>query len=61
MFLFPMNFLIFFGICPVRKLEKYTILFSFTYKAIQWVPIDCYSSIFVTYALPFILRKLFLE
>ena len=59
--LFPMNFQISFGIYSTPKLSKYIMLFSFTYKAIQWVPIDLYSSRFITYAPSFILGKLFLE
>ena len=53
-----MNFLIFFGICSTPKLSKLTILFAFTYKVIQWVPIDSYSSRFISYAPSFILGKL---
>ena len=30
-----MNFLISFGICSTPKLSEYTILFAFTYKAIN--------------------------
>ena len=36
-FLFPMNFLICFGICSTPRLSKYVIFLAFTYKAIQWV------------------------
>ena len=60
-FLFPMNFLISFTICSTPKLSKYTMLFAFTYNAVQWAPIDSYSSRFSPYALSFILGKLFLE
>ena len=34
-FLFPINFLISFGICLTPKLSKYGIFSAFTYKAIQ--------------------------
>ena len=37
------------------------MLFTFTYKAIQWVPIDLKSSRFITDAPSFILGKLFLD
>ena len=55
-----MNFLFFFGICSTPKLSKYIILLPFTYKTIQWVPTDLNSSRFITYALSFVLGKLFL-
>ena len=60
-FLFPMNFLISFGMCSTPKLSKYLMLLPFTYKAIQSGPIDSYSSRFITYAPSLILGKLFLE
>ena len=56
-----MNFLITFGICSTLKLSKYVTFLAFTYKAIQSVPIDSYSSRFVAYTSSFILDKLFLE
>ena len=56
-----MAFSISFGICSTPKLSKYVPFLAFTYKAIQWVPIDLYSSRFITYATSFILGKLFLE
>ena len=56
-----MNFLVSFGICSSPKLSKYITLLPFTYKAIQRVPIDLYSSRFITYNQSFILGKLFLE
>ena len=59
--LFPMNFLISFGMCLTPKLSKYVIFLAFTYKAMQWVPIDSYLSRSITYAPSFILGKLFLE
>ena len=56
-----MNFLISFGICSTPKLSKYATSLSLTYKAIQCVPIDSYSSRFIIYAPSFILDKLFLD
>ena len=47
-----MNFLISFGICSNPKLSKYVKLLAFTYKEIQRVPIDSYSSRFIRYAHP---------
>ena len=47
-FLIPMIFLIFYWIFPTPKLSKYIKLKPFTYKATQWVPIDLYSSRFIT-------------
>ena len=44
-----MNFLVSLGICSTPRLSKYTILFAFMYKAIQWVPIDSFSSRFIVY------------
>ena len=59
MFLFAINFLIAFGICSTSELSNLSL--SLAYKAIQWVPIDSYSSRFIAYAPSFILDKLFLE
>ena len=56
-----MNYLISFGICSTPKLWKYVTFLLFTYKAIQWVPIDSYSLRVSIYAPSFILGKLFLE
>ena len=56
-----MNFLISFGIYSTPKLSKYVSSSAFTYNAIQWVPVDSYSSRFIIYAQSFILDKLFLE
>ena len=47
-FLFPMNFLISFGICSSPKLSKNITLLPFTYKAIQFVPTDLNSSRLIT-------------
>ena len=33
----------FFGISSTPKLSKYVTFLVFTYKTIQWVPIDSYS------------------
>ena len=60
-FLFPMIFLFFFGICSTLKLSKYITFSAFTYNAIQWVPIGSYWSRSIIYAPSFILDKLFLE
>ena len=60
-FLFPMKFLISFEICSTPKLSKYITFLAFTYKPIQWVPIDSYPSGFITYAPSLILEKIFLE
>ena len=64
-----MNLLICFETCPTPKLLKHVRLLAFTYKAIQLVPIDSYSSRSIIYTntpLPpfrpsFILDKLFIE
>ena len=56
-----MNFFISYGICSTPRLSKYTILFAFMYKAIQWVPIDSYSSRFIADIPTLILGELFLE
>ena len=59
-----MKFLLSFEICSTPKLPKHTTLFKFTYKATQRFPIDLsyiFISRFKTYALSFILGKLFLE
>ena len=50
-----------YGICSTPKLSKYVTFLEFTHKAIQWVPIDSYSSRFIIYAPSFIFDKLFLE
>ena len=53
--------------CLTPKLSKYvalqdaSTLSPFTYKAVQGVSSDLYSSGFITYASSFILGKLFLE
>ena len=60
-FLFPMNFLISFEICSTPKRWKYVTFVALTYKAIQRVSIDSYSSRFIIYAPSYILEKLFLE
>ena len=39
----------------VLKLSKYVTLSSLTYNASQWVPVNLYSSRFITYAPSFIL------
>ena len=54
-----MNFLCSFGIYSTPKLSNYVLFSAFTYKAVQCVPIDSYSSRFIIYA-P-ILDNLFLE
>ena len=59
-FLFPLSFLVSFGICPTLKLSKYITLLPFTYKSIQWVPIDLNSSECITKTTPFIFHKSFL-
>ena len=41
-FLFPMNFVITFGICSTPKLSKHVTFLTLTYKGRQWVPIDSY-------------------
>ena len=56
-----MNFLISFEMCSTSKLSKYIILLQFTYKVIQWVPIDLKPSRFITYVPSLILGKFFLE
>ena len=60
-FLFPMIFLICFGIYPTPKLSKYAAFLGFTNNAIQRVLIVSYSLRFYIYAAFFILDKLFLE
>ena len=60
-FLFPMNVLISFGIFSTPNLSKYIPLLLLTYEAIQWAPIDSYSSRFIINAPSFILDTLFLE
>ena len=56
-----MNFIVSFGIYSTPNLIKYAALISWTYKAIQWVPIDLYSSRFVINGQSFILGKIFFE
>ena len=46
-----MNFIISFGICSTPELSKCVTFLAFTCNAIQWVPIDSYSSRFIIYAL----------
>ena len=48
-FLVPMNFLISFRMYSTPKVSKYVTLLPFTYKAIERVPTDLYSSRFITY------------
>ena len=60
-FLVPINFLISFRMYSTPKVSKYVTLLPFTYKAIERVPTDLYSSRFITYVPSFILGKLFLE
>ena len=43
------------------KQSKYVTLLQFTYKAIQWVPIDTYFTRFIIYAPSFIIGTLFLQ
>ena len=56
-----MNFLISFRICSTSNLSKYIALLPFTEKVIQRVPIELYSSRFITYVSSFISGKLFRE
>ena len=56
-----MLFSIYFGIYLTSKLSNYMILLPFTYKHIQWIPIDLNPSWFVEYAPSFISGELFLE
>ena len=56
-FLFPMNFLICFGICSTTKLLNYVILSPFIYNSINGIPVELYTSRFTTYAPSFILGK----
>ena len=60
-FLCHMNFLISFRICSTSNLSKYIALLPFTEKVIQRVPIELYSSRFITYVPSFISGKLFRE
>ena len=53
-FVLPVSFFICFGMYSTPKLVNYVTLSRFTYKAIQQVPIDLYSSRFITYAPYFI-------
>ena len=55
-FLLLMKFLVSFGICSTPKLQNYVALPPFTYKAIQWVPIDLYWSKLITSDPSFILN-----
>ena len=50
-----MKFSTSFGVSSTLKLSKYMILLPLTYKAVQWVSIDLYSSRFITSASSFIL------
>ena len=61
MLLFPVNALVSFGTCSIPKLSKQVKLSFSRYNAIEWVTISDYSSIFITYALPSILRRFCLE
>ena len=49
-----------FGIYSTPKLTKYVALSQFRYKVIQRVPIDIYSSRFITNIPSFIVGNLFL-
>ena len=60
-FLFPMNFLVLFGIYSTPKLSKWITLLSLTYEAIQRGPFDLYLSRSIAYFPSLILSKLFLE
>ena len=62
MFWFPMDFEIYFGIFRTPKLSNYVTFSAFVYNAIQWVPIDPYSSkLYMIYVPSVILDKLFLK
>ena len=50
-----------FLICSTPKQSKYVTFLVYEYNAIQWVPIESYSSRYILYALSLILDKLFLE
>ena len=56
-FLFPINFIISFGICSTQKLSKTVTFLELTYKAIQLVPIDSHSSIFIIFLCPILYFK----
>ena len=45
-----MSFLISFGIYSTPKPSNYVTLLEFAYKAIQYVPINSYSSRFILHA-----------
>ena len=49
MSLLTIHFFISFGMYSTPKLSKYVALFPFTYRTIQWVPIDLHSSKFIKY------------
>ena len=61
-FLFPMNFFISFGRYNSKAI-RVCYISVFTFKDIQWVPIDSYYSFtrFITYVPSFILGKVFRE
>ena len=59
MFLFPMNFLISFGMYSTAK--PFSAYSAIQWVPTDWVPIDWYSSRFIIFAPSFILDKLFLE
>ena len=56
-----MNFLISFGKCSTPKLSEYVTLSLSAYNAIQYFPVDLFSSRFIACAPSFILCKFFLE
>ena len=45
MFLFPMNFIISFGICSTPKLSKYVSFLAFTYKANEFLLIHVHQDL----------------
>ena len=53
-FLLLINLLISSGICSAPRLSRFVILLAFTYRAIQCVPVDFYSSRFTMQAPSFI-------
>ena len=52
-FSFPINVLVYWGICSTVKLSKKIIAIFNAYIAIQWVRKSAYSWRFITYALSF--------
>ena len=55
MFLSSINLLISLGICSTPKLSKQSTSLSFTYKAIQCVPLSKYSSKLTIHAVSFLI------